>query len=531
MKSKKVFGRTNSISLEETRLNNNETTPTKSLIPCTSVLEYFILLLKSLYVLLILARFGFLWIFHDIALILSIIEITLLGLLGCSSILYQFLQVYDKRSSQCHVITLSLLTVSVFLLIIEYIKTIPIHPDYILGALNCTRGLMLLLLKFPPGTSTQVPIERISKLLSKVSKIDEVADDPALISDIHELLKDIHFNQSITAINNDKIDSIDLYISQPSIVLHLLEIKEIDSYNFDIFAFQSQTSNNPLLSLMVYFYTRYNLPSLGLPKEEYTNFFVQIQANYKPNPYHNSLHASDVVQSVHFYLSTCDLYLICELSLEERGLLLISSAIHDFKHPGLSNAFLVNTGHRISRVYNDQSVLENYHLSSAFEVIRDRPRCNLFAGIENSKVQAYRRIMICLVLHTDFEKHKGDFEKLQGVVKKSALDAEDRLLIMEELIHAGDISNASRNWNMCNQWADLVMEEFFNQGDIERERNLNVSPMCDRYNTNIPEVQIFFISNFVMPVFQTLQTIAPKLKICVENCVNNMKKWEDEIRL
>ena len=34
------------------------------------------------------------------------------------------------------------------------------------------------------------------------------------------------------------------------------------------------------------------------------------------------------------------------------------------------------------------------------------------------------------------------------------------------------------------------MEEFFKQGDIERDRGLEFSPLCDRHNTMVPQSQI-----------------------------------------
>ena len=36
------------------------------------------------------------------------------------------------------------------------------------------------------------------------------------------------------------------------------------------------------------------------------------------------------------------------------------------------------------------------------------------------------------------------------------------------------------------------MEEFFQQGDKEREAGLDISPMCDRYNATIEKSQVFF---------------------------------------
>lgn len=42
---------------------------------------------------------------------------------------------------------------------------------------------------------------------------------------------------------------------------------------------------------------------------------------------------------------------------------LFAAAIHDYQHPGVSNAFLVRTKHPIALRYNDMAVLENHHVS------------------------------------------------------------------------------------------------------------------------------------------------------------------------
>ena len=34
------------------------------------------------------------------------------------------------------------------------------------------------------------------------------------------------------------------------------------------------------------------------------------------------------------------------------------------------------------------------------------------------------------------------------------------------------------------------MEEFFRQGDLERESNMDISPMCDRENATIEKSQV-----------------------------------------
>ena len=34
------------------------------------------------------------------------------------------------------------------------------------------------------------------------------------------------------------------------------------------------------------------------------------------------------------------------------------------------------------------------------------------------------------------------------------------------------------------------MEEFFRQGDLERESNLDIGPLCDRHNVTIEKSQV-----------------------------------------
>ena len=48
----------------------------------------------------------------------------------------------------------------------------------------------------------------------------------------------------------------------------------------------------------------------------------------------------------------------------------IAAVIHDFMHPGTNNMYSVRTYDEHAIVYNDNSVLENYHLSEAFRVFK-----------------------------------------------------------------------------------------------------------------------------------------------------------------
>jgi hypothetical protein len=78
-----------------------------------------------------------------------------------------------------------------------------------------------------------------------------------------------------------------------------------------------------------------------------------------------------------------------------------------------------------------------------------------------------------------------------------------RLFIMEILLHCADISNPYKPFHICAKWADLVSQEFFTQGDKERELGIDISPMMDRNNANLNNMQIGFIEFVVSPLISS----------------------------
>ncbi len=50
--------------------------------------------------------------------------------------------------------------------------------------------------------------------------------------------------------------------------------------------------------------------------------------------------------------------------------MLFAAAIHDLAHTGQSNQFHINTKSTLALLYNDQAVLENHHISTAFRIMK-----------------------------------------------------------------------------------------------------------------------------------------------------------------
>ena len=107
-----------------------------------------------------------------------------------------------------------------------------------------------------------------------------------------------------------------------------------------------------------------------------------------------------------------------------------------------------------------------------------------------------KRIIEC-VLATDMSFHAKQFTYLKlkteklGNLKGNNFDKmfenQESLQIystqqefMNVIIHSCDISNPTKPWEIYTQWVDRVMEEFWRQGDREKQYKLPVSFLCDR---------------------------------------------------
>jgi hypothetical protein len=61
------------------------------------------------------------------------------------------------------------------------------------------------------------------------------------------------------------------------------------------------------------------------------------------------------------------------------------------------------------------------------------------------------------------------------------------------MIHLADLSNPTKPIDLYRGWNEKILEEYWRQGDKEKEQGLEVSPMCDRGNVTIEKSQIGFI--------------------------------------
>jgi len=103
---------------------------------------------------------------------------------------------------------------------------------------------------------------------------------------------------------------------------------------------------------------------------------------------------------------------------------------------------------------------------------------------------------------------------------------EEQQSLLDFMIHLADLAHNTKLFDISLKWVELLSEEFWRQGDLEKEKNLPVSFLCDRNVVNIPQSQKGFISGYVIPTFENLVSIFPTLRFTLENANHNLKEWQ-----
>jgi cAMP-specific phosphodiesterase len=273
------------------------------------------------------------------------------------------------------------------------------------------------------------------------------------------------------------------------------------------------------------------LEKFHVDEETLYNFVIRCRSKYRSVPYHNFFHAVDAVQTIYTYLfigRAKD-----KLTDLECFVLLIAALCHDLDHMGLNNNFHLKTDSPLgilSSASGNKSVLEVHHCNLAVEILQD-PTSNMFEALDRESAATAYRTLIDAILATDMARH-GDLLETFKNISDEGYDMtrpEHRTCLVQMLLKAADISNVTKPFDVSRLWAISVTEEFYQQGDKEREQGVEVNPMFDRTRgTELAKGQIGFIS-FIANKFFSLVTgenAIEGMAWCARNIQSNVATWQ-----
>jgi high affinity cGMP-specific 3',5'-cyclic phosphodiesterase 9 len=314
-----------------------------------------------------------------------------------------------------------------------------------------------------------------------------------------------------------------------------IDVELLNSWNFDVL---SLTKMETFEYLVFMFYVSDASAAIVpyVSMNVFVDFLQKVSNKYHgSNPYHKWEHAVDVTHCMYRFMSltSAETY----MRTIDRFSLLFASMGHDINHPGVNNIFLVERKDPLAVKYNDKSVLENMHCCEFFMITGD-----IFQNMSPEEYRESRRLIIESILATDNSHHSAMIRdtELFYQINEDIIDEQDlamidlykkpenRVLLGKLLLHACDIANLCKPFEISRKWSLLVLEEFFLQGDKEKELNMQVQPLNDRDKVNIPMSQIGFIEFMVAPLYFNLICLFPDLHGSAEIMISNMKHWGNE---
>ena len=102
---------------------------------------------------------------------------------------------------------------------------------------------------------------------------------------------------------------------------------------------------------------------------------------------------------------------------------------------------------------------------------------------------------------------------------------QQRELLQAGMMTAADLGNATKPWEVHRHVSQLIAEEFWQQGDLERrEFNIEPQPMLDR-TVALHGVQIQFLDSPCLTLYEDMSRFSPALKPLFEGCLANRMRW------
>eukprot|EP00004_Rigifila_ramosa_P003116 TRINITY_DN1326_c0_g1_i5.p1 TRINITY_DN1326_c0_g1~~TRINITY_DN1326_c0_g1_i5.p1 ORF type:complete len:1469 (-),score=315.52 TRINITY_DN1326_c0_g1_i5:74-4432(-) len=298
-------------------------------------------------------------------------------------------------------------------------------------------------------------------------------------------------------------------------------------WNFDCI----MHSEEALLNFSVDIFHQLGLTQqFSIPEANLRSFLLDIRNNYRKNPFHNFQHAFSVFHISYLFLVTTSA--AKWLTNLDMFALLIAALCHDLDHPAVNNGYEISSDSALAIQYNDTSVLENYHASKAFQILR-RPESNILCGLTRQEYKEVRQAVINAILHTDMALHFEMITKIKQHQNSAGATLrretkEDRHMLVSLLLHSADLSNPVRPPAISRVWVYRLKDEFAQQVQKEKESGLPVTSFMDVGNDEllIAKNEIGFIDFVCRPLWTSLVNFLPELEHRIATMNENKAYWQ-----
>jgi len=173
-----------------------------------------------------------------------------------------------------------------------------------------------------------------------------------------------------------------------------------------------------------------------------------------------------------FYLLVCHAmyYLVTATRLSKlldpltKFAAIVAALSHDAGHRGKTNDYEISSYSVLAVRYNDVSVLENYHSTLLFEILREN-ESNILSEMDGTDFRKFRKVAIECILATDMKRHKLIIQDITDdketfTQSREVLPDSKQIAISSFLTHVVDLNGAAKKFDVCIKWSNMLREEF-----------------------------------------------------------------------
>jgi len=283
------------------------------------------------------------------------------------------------------------------------------------------------------------------------------------------------------------------------------------------------------VALLIHMFNELFSARFDYDRDILAKFFLVVAINYRNEvPYHNFNHAFEVTQKIYAILKR----LKHGFTLLESVAMFIAAICHDLDHRGLTNKFNNDQQTLLANLYAS-ATMEHHHFVFAVGILTHRST-NFLVNWPPSMYQELIRLIKYNILDTDLPTGCRRITELKTIypgedpIQFEWESKEKRQLLMGITLGIADFHMSYLSWDDYRVILELLLQEFWAQGDLEKSLGKEVERFLDRKAcSEVPELQIGFLTNLAIPKAALFTRIFPEAQILVENGEAIIKSWKE----
>lgn len=256
-------------------------------------------------------------------------------------------------------------------------------------------------------------------------------------------------------------------------------------------------------------------------------WLLTVKKNYRTDvKYHNWRHAFSVAQVMFSSIVTSGWW----SGLGDTACLglLVACLSHDLDHRGTNNDYQLAINSPLAKLYST-STLERHHLNQAL-ILLNLEGNQILKNLSPEQYSSTLAVVEEAILATDLSLHFQHLSRLQALASSGQVnwdDDEQASIARAALMTGSDLGSMTRPFPVQQVVAGLISEEFWDQGDKERETlGAEPRPLLDRsLQHQMPNLQVGFCEGVCLPVYKALADLSPALSPLLDGARSNRERW------